>query len=90
MMYYGVKNARRSQRSQSSRRGYFRAGAGQSATSATCTAPHDVDAHLVSSNAWCSFTLLATHQPRSWLKAEAPLNMAYIVVTPEVSHAPMS
>ena len=26
----------------------------------------------------------------SWLKAEAPLNIMYIILTPEVSHAPMS
>ena len=30
------------------------------------------------------------YAPMSWLKAEAPQNIKYIVVTPEVSHAPMS
>ena len=35
-------------------------------------------------------TLLTAQSPMSWLNASAPQNIAYIVVTPEVSHAPMS
>ena len=46
--------------------------------------------HLVSTNALFRFMPSSTHQPRSWSKAEAPLNIAYIVVTPEVSHALIS
>ena len=68
-------------------------------------------------NAFHRLTLSATHQPRSWLNAEAlrniepmfltlctaqspmswlkampytPLNILYMLVTPEVSQAPMS
>ena len=36
------------------------------------------------------YTSSSTHQPRDWLKAEAPLNMPSMVVTPEMSHAPRS
>ena len=40
------------------------------------------------------YHMLATpevsHAPMSWSKAEASLNIWYIVVTPEVSHALMS
>ena len=35
-------------------------------------------------------TELETHQPRSWSKAEAPLNMSFILLTADVSQAPMS
>ena len=42
--------------------------------------PHDVDAHGVPVNALPRSTL-SRHQPRSWSKAEAPLNMYSIVVT---------
>ena len=37
-----------------------------------------------------SLTLWTVQLPMSWLKDEALKNIAYIVVTPEVSHAPMS
>ena len=36
-----------------------------------CTMPHDVDAHRVLVNAHSRSTPTPTHQPRSWLKAEA-------------------
>ena len=36
-----------------------------------CTTPHDVDAHRVLVNAHSRSTPTPTHQPRSWLKAEA-------------------
>ena len=36
-----------------------------------CTTPHDVDAHTVLVNAHSRSTPTPTHQPRSWLKAEA-------------------
>ena len=36
-----------------------------------CTTPHDVDAHGVYQNAHKRSTSSSTHQPRSWLKAEA-------------------
>ena len=52
--------------------------------------PHDVDQHGVYQNALSRLTPSSTHQPRSWLKAEAPENISSIVVAPEVSHAPMS
>jgi len=35
-------------------------------------------------------TLSTAQSPMSWSKAKAPRNMNSIVVTPEVSHAPMS
>ena len=46
--------------------------------------------HLVSTNASARFTSSSTHQPRSWSKAEAPSNIKFMSVTPEVSHALMS
>ena len=60
--------------------------------------PHDVASHGVFKNAssmsypqsWGSKTSSSTHQPRSWSKAEAPLNMKLMYVTPETSHALMS
>ena len=54
------------------------------------TTPHAVEAHGVLENASPRSTPSSTHQPRSWSKAEALENIPYIVVTPEVSHAPMS
>ena len=65
---------------------------GQLARLSTCTTPHDVDSHRVYLNALYRSTLFfITHQSlRSWLKAEAPLNMFLMLQTPEVSHAPMS
>ena len=64
---------------------------GQLARLSTCTTPHDVDAHRVLRNALCRSTPFNTHQSlRSWLKAEASLNMFLMLPTPEVSHAPMS
>ena len=35
-------------------------------------------------------TLSTLQSPRSWLKDEATWNILDVVVTPEVSHAPMS
>ena len=55
-----------------------------------CTTPHDVDAHLVPSNAsWkvspspseSKSTSSSTHQPRSWSKFEAPLNISLMSMT---------
>ena len=43
--------------------------------------PHDVAAHRVSRNALTRSTPSLTHQPRSWSKAEAPLNISCILVT---------
>ena len=64
---------------------------GQLAMLSTRTTPHDVDAHRVLRNALCRSTPFNTHQSlRSWLKAEAPLNMFLMLPTPEVSHAPRS
>ena len=65
---------------------------GQLARLSTCTTPHDVDSHRVLLNAlYRSTPFFITHQSlRSWLKAEAPLNMFLMLQTPEVSHAPMS
>ena len=64
---------------------------GQLAMLSTCSTPHDVDAHRVYLNALYRSTPFNTHQSlRSWLKAEAPLNMFLMLQTPEVSHAPMS
>ena len=64
---------------------------GQLAMLSTCSTPHDVDAHRVLRNALYRSTPFNTHQSlRSWLKAEAPLNMFLMLPTPEVSHAPMS
>ena len=59
--------------------------------------PHDVDAHGVPSKAGVetpscdravSETSSSTHQPRSWSKAEAPLNIAPILVTLSRLHLP--
>ena len=47
------------------------AGVGHLATSATCTTPHEVEAHGVSKNAEPRSTSSSTHQPMSWSKAEA-------------------
>ena len=64
---------------------------GQLAMLSTCSTPHDVDAHRVLRNALYRSTPFNTHQSlRSWLKAEASLNMFLMLPTPEVSHAPMS
>ena len=65
---------------------------GQLARLSTCTTPHDVDSHRVLLNAlYRSTPFFITHQSlRSWLKAEASLNMFLMLPTPEVSHAPMS
>ena len=65
---------------------------GQLARLSTCTTPHDVDSHRVLLKAlYRSTPFFITHQSlRSWLKAEAPLNMFLMLQTPEVSHAPMS
>ena len=64
---------------------------GQLAMLSTCSTPHDVDAHRVYLNALYRSTPFNTHQSlRSWLKAEASLNMFLMLPTPEVSHAPMS
>ena len=65
---------------------------GQLARLSTCTTPHDVDSHRVLLNAlYRSTPFFITHQSlRSWLKAEAPLNMFLMLPTPEVSHAPRS
>ena len=52
--------------------------------------PHDVEEHWLYKNALFRSTSSPTHQPRSWSKAEAPLNIELIVVTPEVSQSPMS
>ena len=53
----------------------------------TCTTPHDVDAHGVPPN---RSTSSATHQPRSWSKAEAPPNISYMLVTLRTSQPLMS
>ena len=64
---------------------------GQLARLSTCTTPHDVDSHRVYLNALYRSTPFNTHQSlRSWLKAEASLNMFLMLPTPEVSHAPRS
>ena len=64
---------------------------GQLAMLSTCSTPHDVDAHRVLRNALYRSTPFNTHQSlRSWLKAEASLNMFLMLPTPEVSHAPRS
>ena len=52
--------------------------------------PHDVDAHPAPENIWNTSTLALMHQPRSWLNAEASMNILRIVVTPEISHPLMS
>ena len=52
--------------------------------------PHDVDSHGVLVNAPLRLTPSSTHQPRSWSKAEALLNIPAIDVTPDMSHVPMS
>ena len=65
-------------------------GRGVGAQASPCTTPQDVDSHGVPVNASTSPMSSSTHQPRSWSKAEAPPNIQTIVVTPEVSHAPMS
>jgi len=47
-------------------------GAGEGAQApSTCVTQHDVDSHGVPSNASLRLTSSSTHQPRSWLKAEA-------------------
>ena len=46
----------------------------------TCLTPHEVDSHGVLENASSRSTSLSTHQPRSWSKAEASLNMSFISV----------
>ena len=44
-------------------------------TAAAQLTPHDVDAHWVPSKASSRSTSPPTHQPRSWSKAEAELNI---------------
>ena len=44
-------------------------------TQTPCRTPHDVDAHGVLVNALLRLTPSSTHQPRSWSKSEAQLNM---------------
>ena len=52
------------------------------------TTPHDVDSHGVSLNMSSWFTSSSTHQPRSWLKAEAPSNIWPMDVTLWIAQAP--
>ena len=63
-----------------SSRGTVGAGEGVQAP-ATCVTPHDVDLHGVPENALPRSTPSSTHQPRSWLKDVASLNIAYILMT---------
>ena len=65
-------------------------GRGVGAQTLPCATPHDVDWHPLAENAPPRSTPSPTHQLRSWSKAEAYMNIPNIVVTPEVSHAPMS
>ena len=51
---------------------------------------HDVDAHPAPQNMSNTSTLALMHQSRSWLNAEAAMNILRIVVTPEISHSLMS
>ena len=52
--------------------------------------PHDVDSHRVPSNASSRSTPSATHQPRSWSKADAPANIISMSVTLWTAQSPMS
>ena len=54
--------------------------------------PHNVDTHGVPLNAWVRSTSSATHQPRSWSKAElpgSPSNIISILVTLSTLHLPI-
>ena len=55
-----------------------------------CTTPHAVAAHALPAKALFLFTLVSTHHPRSWSKAEAPLKMFAMFVTPPTLQAPRS
>ena len=55
-----------------------------------CTTPHDVALHGLLMNALVRSTSSPTHQPRSWSKAEAPLKMCCMFVTPPTLQAPRS
>ena len=55
-----------------------------------CTTPHAVAAHALPAKALFVYTLVSTHQPRSWSKAEAPLKMFAMFVTPPTLQVPRS
>ena len=55
-----------------------------------CVTPHDDIAHTVPSNVFEHATPLPTHQPRSWLNEEAPVNIQHMSVTLLTAHPPMS
>ena len=57
------------------------AGDGRAQLTPLTPTPHDVDAHWVPSNASSRFTLSSTHQPRSWSKAWASMNISSRLVT---------
>ena len=61
-------------------------GVGAQVPAAFCWTPHDVDAHCVPENSFPSNST-SRHQPRSWLKAEAPLNMFSMPHFPTLSIA---
>ena len=53
-----------------------------------CPTPHAFESHEVSEKAQFMFTS-STHQPRSWSKAEANLNIPSMVVTLWTAQLPM-
>ena len=61
-------------------------GVGAQVPAAFSWTPHDVDAHCVPENSFPSNST-SRHQPRSWLKAEAPLNMFSMPDLPTLSTA---
>ena len=63
---------------------------GQMPSSFGAETPHAVAAHALPAKALFVVTLVSTHQPRSWSKAEAPLKMSCMFVTPPTLQAPRS
>ena len=55
-----------------------------------CKTPHDVDAHGEPSNAYNRDTSSSMHQPRSWSKATAFLNICCMSVTLSTAQPLMS
>merc|ERR1740130_1961823 len=55
-----------------------------------CVTPHEVAEHAEPSNARSVLTEVPTHHPRFWSKSSALLNIPFMFVTDDTSHASMA